>query len=151
MDAETRPPMVVCTNCGPSPRTLTKAAFTLFAVNGDPADPLQGFSQVLVRKCADVLGGDGIDEVIGEPLAFQRLLHAAADAGDDDYFDLLLRGDLLLRVGAALLGACRGADDGSAEGHDSGGEGVGKSPKPRWSLDPRSVPVVDVYGLSPSR
>ena len=76
-----------CHELGSETANADKRAFAALAVDGDAADPLQGFSQVLIRKRADVLGGDRVDKVVGVSLAFQRLLHAAADAGHDDLFD----------------------------------------------------------------
>ena len=43
-------------------------AFAAFTVDGDARDALQGFSKVAVRKVADVLGGDCVNDPVRVPL-----------------------------------------------------------------------------------
>ena len=96
-----------CHELRPEPADTDERAFAALAVDGDAADPLQGFGQVLVRKRADILGGNRVDEVVGVSLAFQRLLHAAPDAGYDDLFDDA--GFVFHRFGVRLLSRRRSA------------------------------------------
>src|SRR5688572_15051345 len=63
-------------------------ALALAEVSADrnAGDPLQGLGDILVRKLADIFGGDGIDDRIGSTLDLDRLLKAGADTRDDDLF-----------------------------------------------------------------
>jgi hypothetical protein len=57
----------------------------------DAGQSSQGIGDVLVRHLADVLGGDDLDNRVRLALRVQRLLVRYADAGYDDFAELLLR------------------------------------------------------------
>ena len=63
-------------------------AFAELAVDDDAGDALQRLGDVLVRELADVLGGERVDDADRLALGLDRFAQAAADAGDDDLFDL---------------------------------------------------------------
>ncbi len=73
----------------------TDADTSAFAVR--PADlhagnALERFAQILVRKVADVLGGDRIHHLDRLALDLEGRAQAGADAGDDNFFELAVFG-----------------------------------------------------------
>ena len=106
-------------------------ALATLAVNGDPADPLQRFGQILGRERADVLGGDGIDKMIGMSLPVERQAQASANADDDDFFDLS-RSLGTPAAGRRIGSRRRGCNVGGCPFKDSPG---------RWSGDSEASPA----------
>ena len=69
-----------------TPNTDERALAAL-PVDGDPAYPLQGFGQVLTGERPDILGGNGVQEVVGVLLAVERLAQADPYADDHHLLD----------------------------------------------------------------
>ena len=70
-----------------------------------PADPLQGFGQVLTGERPDVLGGNGVQEVVGVLLPVERL--AQADRYTDDHHLLDRPGPVDARLAGGRIGAAQ--------------------------------------------
>jgi hypothetical protein len=62
-------------------------AFAVGFIDDYTRDPLQGFCDVLVRKLADVLGGNGIYDRIRLPLHGNRIPQGGADTRNDYLFE----------------------------------------------------------------
>ncbi len=75
--------------------------FTAATIDGHAGDSLQGLGDVGVRKLAQAFRGNRVDDLIGVALDLHRLAQAAANAGDDDFFQILGRGGGLRGGGAA--------------------------------------------------
>ena len=60
-----------------------------FPVHDDAGNALQRFGEVLVRKLADVFGGERIDNADCLALGLERLAQTAANTGDDHFIDSL--------------------------------------------------------------
>ena len=112
---------------------LVEAAFAARRGLGvDAGDALQRVGDVVVRQLADVLGRDGVDEVVAVPLDPDRLLQRGADAGDDDLLD---------RVGpaASLAAWASSAKAGAAKCRD--GEHAGRSDQDRPAMGHCHLPL----------
>ncbi len=66
-------------------------AFATVARNLHASDPLQRLGHVGVGQLADVVGDDGIDDLVGGALAVLRLFKAGLHAGYDDGVELGVR------------------------------------------------------------
>jgi hypothetical protein len=87
-----------------------------------------------VGQDADVLGRDGLDDLVGALLDGQRVAQALANAGDDDFLDL---GGLLRRSGLSV-DAGRGGQGETAGGGEQKGVASHEFPQlrcaaPRWT------------------
>src|SRR6202030_93883 len=79
-------------------------AFAEFTVDDHAGDALQGLGEILVRKLADILGGERIEDLGGVPLGLQRLAQAGANSVYDHLFQVAWLG--ARRVAARLRVNC---------------------------------------------
>jgi hypothetical protein len=94
---------------------------------------LQGLGNVLVRKLADVLRRNDIDDGLGLTFDFERFQQACANAGDQHRFDLITLGiRRLLRIGQSVF-CQRQGDGGGNQGRLSR---VHKAPRIWFSCRP---------------
>ena len=89
------------------------------AADVDAGHALQRLGHRTVWQCADIFGGDDVDERVGVALDILRAFETGAEAADDDFVGIVDDFRLFDRVGRVLLFAScanAGAGESNAQG-----------------------------------